>query len=365
MKIVEIIPQLASGGGERFTVDLCNELAQKHEVTLVVYFDIARYGFYARELSPAVRLICLNKKKGFSLKFFSQVAAVIREQKPDIAHLHLRAIMYVFPSILFGRGVRYCMTVHNAAEKEAGGLFGSMIRKWCFRRKLVTPVTISEESRKSFLEYYGTDAPMIFNGRNIPDPLSISDEVRREFDTYRKTPRTKVLVNLARIDPVKRQDMLARVARRLAKEGYDFTLLLIGGVRNRQMMEAISTCACPDVRVLGEKRNPLEYLGMADAYCLCSSYEGMPISLIEALGVGAVPVCTPVGGIVDVVEDGKNGFLAKGLDEEDCYELLKRFLEVDDRELSRLKQAAKKSYTPFSMTECAEKYVELFKSFGK
>lgn len=44
---------------------------------------------------------------------------------------------------------------------------------------------------------------------------------------------------------------------------------------------------------------------MGDAYALCSSYEGMPISLIEAIGVGCIPVCTPVGGIVDVVHNGE------------------------------------------------------------
>ena len=36
MKIIEFIPQLGSGGGERFTIDLCNELAKRHEVILVV-----------------------------------------------------------------------------------------------------------------------------------------------------------------------------------------------------------------------------------------------------------------------------------------------------------------------------------------
>ena len=30
--------------------------------------------------------------------------------------------------------------------------------------------------------------------------------------------------------------------------------------------------------------------------------------MIEAIGVGCIPVCTPVGGIVDVVHNGENGF---------------------------------------------------------
>ena len=36
MKILEIIPQLSSGGGERFVVDLCNGLSKEHDVTLMV-----------------------------------------------------------------------------------------------------------------------------------------------------------------------------------------------------------------------------------------------------------------------------------------------------------------------------------------
>ena len=40
MKILEIIPQLSSGGGERFVVDLCNELSKEHDVTLMVYLDL-------------------------------------------------------------------------------------------------------------------------------------------------------------------------------------------------------------------------------------------------------------------------------------------------------------------------------------
>ena len=51
MRILEIIPQLDSGGGERFTVDLCNELAQKHTVKLIVLFPLENHGFYLSDIS--------------------------------------------------------------------------------------------------------------------------------------------------------------------------------------------------------------------------------------------------------------------------------------------------------------------------
>ena len=65
MKIFEIIPQLSSGGAERFTIDLCNELSKEHDVTLVVLHSVEKFGFYADELSPKVHLVSMNKRMGF------------------------------------------------------------------------------------------------------------------------------------------------------------------------------------------------------------------------------------------------------------------------------------------------------------
>ena len=49
MKILEIIPQLSSGGGERFVVDLCNELSKEHDVTLMVLHSLDKVDFYLKE----------------------------------------------------------------------------------------------------------------------------------------------------------------------------------------------------------------------------------------------------------------------------------------------------------------------------
>ncbi len=35
---------------------------------------------------------------------------------------------------------------------------------------------------------------------------------------------------------------------------------------------------------------------------------GMPVTLIECFAVGAIPVCTPVGGIVNVIRDGEKWY---------------------------------------------------------
>lgn len=64
MKILEIIPQLSSGGGERFVVDLCNELSKEHDVTLMVLHSLDKVDFYLKEVSNNVRVVSMNKRMG-------------------------------------------------------------------------------------------------------------------------------------------------------------------------------------------------------------------------------------------------------------------------------------------------------------
>lgn len=360
MKIFEIIPQLSSGGAERFTIDLCNELSTKHEVTLIVLHSVEKFGFYADELASNVRLVSMDKRMGFDISLLFRLRRLIKKEKPDVVHTHLNGIVYISLSAAINRRVVYCHTVHNTADKESNSFVCRGVRRLLFKTRLSTPITISEESQRSFLDYYGIDAPLIDNGRNVPADFALSTSVVDEFKKYRRTDKTRVLVCLARMYPVKRHTLLAKVTARLYAEGYDFTVLAIGSTSQIDIVEEVKSLKSDNFYILGERKNPLEYLKAADAYALCSSYEGLPISLIEALGVGAVPVCTPVGGIVNLVHDGENGILAAGLEEDDYYNAMKRFLDLDDEALCAMSKKAKESYAPFSMTECAQKYVSLF-----
>ncbi|MEG2191519.1 MAG: glycosyltransferase [Bacteroidales bacterium] len=360
MKIVEIIPTLSSGGAERFVVDLCNELSQNNEVTLIILDSLENNGFYASEISSRVKIISIKRRRRIDLSLLFSIKKIIIDIAPDVVHTHIRAIIFSLWTILTVKNIKYFHTVHSDAKKEAKGYIFGVIRSYLFKNQLVVPVTISLESQQSFTNYYGLVAPMIFNGRDIPQELKISEELKDEFKKYRENNETKVIVCLARISPIKRQTLFAKIAKRLNSEGYNFTLLFIGSTQNTELVEQIKLYNCPNIYILGEKHNPLEYLKMSDAYCLCSSHEGMPISLIEAMGVGAIPVCTPVGGVVDVINNGNNGFLSSDLFEESYYETLKRFLDQPKTDLIKMRDNVLKSYTPFSMKECSSKYEKLF-----
>ena len=161
MKILEIIPQLSQGGAERFVVDLCNELSMRHNVTLVVLHNIDKTGFFLKEISTRVKVISMNKRKGFDLGLFFKLRSLIKKENPDIVHTHLRAIVYSLLAYIMPSHTKYIHTVHNDAVKEAGDRISRLCRKFAFKAKRVIPVTISEESQQSFINFYGITPPMI------------------------------------------------------------------------------------------------------------------------------------------------------------------------------------------------------------
>ena len=71
MKIIEIIPNLSSGGAERFVVDLANQLSviEDNQVTICSLYSLeGRYNFYGDSVSDNVELVGLGKKRGFDIK---------------------------------------------------------------------------------------------------------------------------------------------------------------------------------------------------------------------------------------------------------------------------------------------------------
>ena len=104
----------------------------------------------------------------------------------------------------------------------------------------------------------------------------------------------------------------------------------------------------------------MQYLANADVFCMSSIVEGLPISLIEALACGLIPICTAVGGIGDLVHEGKTGFLSHDLTVESYTEAIERFLALSADEVVAMKAACVEESRLYSIEECAKQYEELF-----
>lgn len=359
MRIVEIIPQLHMGGAESFTVNLANELsALGHEIILICTNSVEKYGYFSQFLSPKVKLISMDKRKGPDPMLFLRLPKLVKSLNPDIVHTHLGAILYNLLTPYICKKAKFFHTIHNSADKEAitGGRISAWSRKFLFRRNKVIPVTISKESKKSFLKYYGniSNPKMIFNG--IPF-MNINQENATEISSESSLK----LVNVARVMPQKNQMALVEAVEAINNEKIPVELYLIG-YNDTPEGDAIRAMRTKHTHLLGPKDNPRDYMAASDAFILSSIYEGMPLTLIESMSVAKPAICTPVGGIIDMIDDGKNGVLATGTSMSEIKNAINRFANLSEQEREMMGKEALKEFSKYTMRNCANNYLKLFKS---
>jgi glycosyltransferase involved in cell wall biosynthesis len=336
MKIVHIIPSLNKGGAERFVVDLCNELTQidNVQVTILSLGDNSPEKSFVSEISEKVQYISFGKKSSFNLVTLWRLTAWLQKQKPDIVNTHTNAFEYInFSTFLNRSDTHFFHTIHSRAEQECPFESLRRVRKMHFKNKKVHPITISLDGKATFQNYYKlTTDYLIPNGR--PE-LNTTAELPILEKQYPNRSDEYLLLNLGRVVAVKNQSMLIRAVQ-LFNEQVDqkkCRLLIVGDLREKEVVNRLQeiSAADPYIHLIGDRSNIADYLAIADAYCLSSHYEGMPISLIEAFSLGCIPICTPVGGIPEMIEDRINGFLSSETTELAYFNAISNFHYSDNK----------------------------------
>ena len=120
--------------------------------------------------------------------------------------------------------------------------------------------------------------------------------------------RTFVVGALGRLEDEKCFDLLIAATDRLISAGRDVSLVIGGeGAARPKLEQQIAATARPQrIRLLGHVETK-DFFRELDAFVLCSCREGLPNVVLEAMALEVPLVCTPVGGIPDVVSDGVNG----------------------------------------------------------
>lgn len=101
----------------------------------------------------------------------------------------------------------------------------------------------------------------------------------------------------------------------------------------------------------------IPYYQKAKVLLFPSKNEGMPLSILEAMATGLPVVASAVGGIKDVIENGKDGFLLESNDINEWQDKVKEALEIDNK-LCRNKIESK-----FTLEISTKHYLEAYQDF--
>ena len=127
---------------------------------------------------------------------------------------------------------------------------------------------------------------------------------------------------------------LIEAAAKVVAQCHSAKFLLVGegtGELREQAKKQIAESGLEDnVHLLGFRKDVPDLLKCFDIFVLSSISEGLPLSVVEAMGAGLPIVATDVGGLPELVDDGKNGFLVPTRDSEKLADALLTLLRDND-----------------------------------
>lgn len=151
-------------------------------------------------------------------------------------------------------------------------------------------------------------AEVFYLGAELPN-------IRR---SHRDAKQRTRFVTTGRLAPEKGQGLLINAFAQLLRSIKDAELVLIGdGPSRNELQIAAKTVGIADaVKFMGFQANSSVYeeLSKADVYVQPSYEEALGIAIVEAMAACLPVVATTVGGIPEIVEDGKTGFLVPSRD---------------------------------------------------
>jgi glycosyltransferase involved in cell wall biosynthesis len=254
------------------------------------------------------------------LRAAASIARLIRRHRPDVIHTHLSK------AGLIGRSVAmltsHAVRVHTFHGTVFGGYFGESASAAIVRAErflgsrtdaviALSPLQRAELLNNRIAPEHAIHVVPLglplrrFAGAAATDARSAA---RQRLDIPAKA---FVVVTVGRLVAIKRLDRLLEAFALVAEAAPDARLYLVGGGAARPALEALASRLGlgPRVTFVGWSVDTPDWYAAADVIALTSEREGTPLALIEAAAAARPVVATDVGGVADVVAEGRTGFV--------------------------------------------------------
>jgi glycosyltransferase involved in cell wall biosynthesis len=359
LHICHIVLRLDVGGLERIVLDLIH--AGRRDGHRVSVLCLERPGVLAPvAVDLGAHVVSAGKRLGLRPRVVSRIGTILRRLRPDVIHTHqIGALLYAGPA---ARSI-HVPVVHTEhgkhyANRLRNRLLGRLAAR-AARRICAVSLDVLHELRDC-----GIAPPRklvhVPNGVD-PERFTVSDDIgtlRQEFDVPARVP---VIGTVGRLTGLKRQDILLRG---FTSVGHPTArLLLVGDGPARRELEALATSlgVIDRVRFAGYCARPERALAALDIFALTSDSEGMPLAILEAWAAGKPVVASGVGGVPDLIDDGRTGLLFRPRDVAALAGCLERLLH--DQRLAQALGAAGRELVRarYDTRAMAAKYLGLYR----
>jgi glycosyltransferase involved in cell wall biosynthesis len=312
MRIVYVLTSLGVGGAERQALGLADHMVQRgHSVAVLVL----RPGL-AEEWSTALRVVHLDIRKSPGSVFTGLLRArrFLREFRPDLLHSHsFHANMVARLLKLLGPSVKVVSTVHNVYE-------GGWHRMLAYRLSdslACRTTAVSQAAADRFVSLKAIPkrkCQALTNGIDVVE-FAPSNERRAHTRAAMDAGECFIWLAVGRVVPAKDFPNLLRAFKQVRAVFPGAQLWIAGAFADATLKQTgdgrsvfVSLIASEGgslerVRLLGLRRDMPALFDAADGFVQASAWEGMPLTVGEAMAMEKPVVATDAGGTREMVGD--------------------------------------------------------------
>ena len=332
MKLLFVITSLENGGAERVCASLANYFSKENEVE-ILYFS----GEIFYEISPKVKLNKFSRNSRIPRLAAKLLAIRKRAKDADcvISFMDSTNILSIIATAFLGR--KLIISEHSAHDFV--GL------KWRVLRRIFYPfasaLTVLSKSDFNYYSFVKNKA-IIYN----PSIFKPSFGGQKE----------KLIIFVGRLEHVKGCDIFLRALALLGLD--DFKVLVLGAGSQKKNLQSLSEkLGLKNLEFLGAVSDIQNYYKKAKIIVSSSRFEGLGNALIESAFFDCIRVATPTAGAMELLEDGKNGFISSDFSEQALAKAILKALNADESVLENTRAESEK----LRLENIAKEWWELIK----
>jgi glycosyltransferase involved in cell wall biosynthesis len=360
MKIVQILPELNEGGVERGVVELSRELVKKGFESIV----ISNGGKLAEQIKSDGALhvefdVCSKNPLNAMVRIY-KLRKILKNLKPDILHVRSRIPAWLVYFANASLKIPVVSTVHG---------FNSVSSYSRIMTKADRVICVSGAIKNYIQKHYNTPNEKItiiprgidlekFNPQNLD--TNFIEEFKNKFELENKF----VITTVGRITQLKDLETFIKAFAIIQKTYPNAKGLIVGGVRadKQEYFESLKKLVFSlhvDIIFTGSYAKVAELYSLSDIVVSSSKKpESFGRSVAEALALNTPVVATNHGGVLDIIDEHKNGYFFKKEDEKDLANKILKAKNLRFDGFSYVKEN-------FSLEQMVDKTVRVYESINQ
>lgn len=358
-EVILFLPYYHMGGAEQVHLDIVRAI--KNKKTTIIFTHLSATNHFLSRFRESASIIelnnIINKKSSYLNRLLLKVIAKTINKSNVTSHIMGCNTKYFYDILpLLDASKTRIDLVHAIAPND------NRVEMLAKSASYVdTRIAINTKARLDLSDIYNQYGigDFIKNIKIIPNGVDLSNS---KSHSNKNNSKMRVAF-IGRWSDEKRPWLFLKIAQMFESKAAHISFVMAGSGMT-PYKDRIENSNAISLGAIESKRDLQQFYSTLDAIIICSSTEGFPMVLMEAMPFGVIPLCTDVGGISEHITSYNNGILIDETEEDKIVQAFTNVLLELLKNLSQKQMLSKKSkeyaYTHFGIEKFNKSYQSIF-----